>query len=136
MGLLKEFRDFAMRGNVVDMAVAVIIGGAFGKIVTSLVDNVMMPPIGYLTKGVDFKDAAFTLVPKSDSNPGITIQWGPFANTIIQFLIVALCLFLVIKAMNAAKTQFEEKAAAAPPPEAPADVKLLTEIRDLMKAKA
>jgi len=136
MSLAKEFRDFAMRGNVVDMAVVVIIGGAFGKIVTSLVDNVMMPPIGYLTKGVDFKDAAITLVPKSDSNPGVILQWGPFANTIIQFLIVAFCLFLVIKAVNAARAQFEQKEAAAQPPEAPADIKLLGEIRDLLKAKA
>jgi large conductance mechanosensitive channel len=136
MSLLKEFRDFAMRGNVVDMAVGVIIGGAFGKIVTSLVDNVMMPPIGYLTGNVDFKDKVLTLLPKSEASPGVTLQWGAFANTAIQFIIVAFCLFLVIKAMNAAKTRFDQKAAAAPPPEAPADVKLLAEIRDLMKAKA
>jgi large conductance mechanosensitive channel len=136
MSLIKEFRDFAMRGNVVDMAVGVIIGAAFGKIITSLVDNVLMPPIGYLTGGVDFKDKVLTLLPKTDTSPGVTLQWGLFANTIIQFLIVAFCLFMVIKVMNAAKTRFEQKAAAAPPPEAPADVKLLAEIRDLLKAKA
>jgi large conductance mechanosensitive channel len=135
MSWMKEFRDFAMRGNVVDMAVGVIIGGAFGKIITSLVDHVMMPPIGYLTGGVDFKDNVLTLVPKSEVSPGVTLQWGLFANTVIQFTIVAFCLFLVIKAMNAAKSAFDQKAAAASPPEPPADVKLLTEIRDLMKAR-
>ena len=137
MGLLKEFRDFAMRGNVVDMAVGVIIGNAFGNVVKSLVDQVMMPPIGYLTGGVDFKDKVLTLIPKlDDTHPGVTIGWGTFANAIVQFLIVAFCLFLVIKAMNTAKATFEAKAAAAPPPEAPAEIKLLAEIRDLLKAKA
>jgi large conductance mechanosensitive channel len=136
MSLAKEFRDFAMRGNVVDMAVGVIIGAAFGKIITSLVDNVLMPPIGYLTGGVDFKDKVLTLLPKTETSPGVTLQWGLFANTIIQFIIVAFCLFLVIKVMNAAKTRFEQKAAESPSPEAPADIKLLGEIRDLLKAKA
>jgi large conductance mechanosensitive channel len=135
MGLFKEFRDFAMRGNVVDMAVGVIIGAAFGKIVSSLVENIMMPPIGYLTGGVDFKDKVAVLIEKTDTNPGVSIQWGIFVNTVIQFVIVAFCLFLVIKAMNAAKARFEEKKAVAPP-EPPADVKLLSEIRDLLKAKA
>ena len=136
MSLLKEFRDFAMRGNVVDMAVGVIIGASFGKIVASLVDNVMMPPIGYLTGGVDFKDKSWTLIEKTATAAGVTIKWGDFVNTVIQFLIVAFCLFLVIKAMNTAKTAFEKKAAEAPPPEAPADIKLLAEIRDILKAKA
>jgi len=136
MSLVKEFRDFAMRGNVVDMAVGVIIGAAFGKIVSSLVDNVLMPPIGFLTGGVDFKDKAWTLVEKTATTAGVTIKWGDFINTVIQFLIVAFCLFLIIKAMNTAKTAFEKKEAAAPPPEAPADIKLLAEIRDLLKAKA
>ncbi len=136
MSLVKEFRDFAMRGNVVDMAVGVIIGAAFGKIITSLVDNVLMPPIGYMTGGVDFKDKVLVLLPKTETSPGVTLQWGLFANTIIQFVIVAFCLFMVIKAMNAAKTRFEQKAAESPPPEAPADIKLLGEIRDLLKARA
>jgi large conductance mechanosensitive channel len=134
LGLLKEFRDFAMRGNVVDMAVGVIIGAAFGKIVTSLVDNIMMPPIGYLTGGIDFKDKVATLVEKSADSPGVTIQWGMFVNTIIQFTIVAFCLFMVIKAMNTAKSRFEAKEDAKPV-EAPPDVKLLAEIRDLLKAQ-
>ena len=136
MSLLKEFRDFAMRGNVVDMAVGVIIGNAFGEIVKSLVANVMMPPIGYLAGGVDFKDKKWELLAKTATTPGVTIEWGTFVNTVVQFLIVAFCLFLVIKAMNSAKAAFEEKAAEAPPPEAPADIKLLAEIRDLLKAKA
>lgn len=136
MSLVKEFRDFAMRGNVVDMAVGVIIGAAFGKIITSLVDNVLMPPIGYLTGGVDFKDKVLVLLPKTETSPGVTLQWGLFANTIIQFVIVAFCLFMVIKAMNTAKTRFDRKAAESPPPEASADIKLLGEIRDLLKARA
>jgi large conductance mechanosensitive channel len=136
MGWLKEFRDFAMRGNVVDMAVGVIIGGAFGKIVASLVDHVIMPPIGYLTGGIDFKDKVLTLLPKTETHPGVILQWGTFANTVIQFLIVAFCLFIVIKVVNAARAAFEEKEAAAPPPEAPADVKLLAEIRDLLRAQS
>ena len=133
MSLIQEFKEFAMRGNVVDMAVGVIIGGAFGKIITSLVDNIMMPPIGYLMGGVDFKDRGLTLLPKTDASPGVTIQWGVFANTIIQFLIVAFCLFMVIKAMN---TIMKKKAAAPKPPEPTASEKLLTEIRDLLKVRA
>jgi large conductance mechanosensitive channel len=134
MGLFKEFRDFAMRGNVVDMAVGVIIGAAFGKIVTSLVDNIMMPPIGYAAGGIDFKDKVITLVEKTATTPGVTIQYGAFINTIIQFLIVAFCLFLIIKAMNTAKARFEKKEDAKPV-EAPPDIKLLAEIRDLLKAR-
>jgi large conductance mechanosensitive channel len=131
MGLAKEFRDFAMRGNVVDMAVGVIIGGAFGKIVASLVDKVMMPPIGYLTGGIDFKDKTYTLLEKTETSPGVVLGWGDFVNTLIQFTIVAFCLFLVIKLMNTAKKRFEEKKLESPA-EAPADIKLLTEIRDLL----
>lgn len=134
MGMLAEFREFAMKGNVVDMAVGVIIGGAFGKIVSALVDSVMMPPIGYITGGVDFKDKALVLVEKSETSPGVTLQWGVFANAVIQFVIIAFCLFLVIKAMNAAKRRFE-KQEEAKPAEAPPDVKLLSEIRDLLKAR-
>jgi large conductance mechanosensitive channel len=131
MGMLKEFRDFAMRGNVIDMAVGVVIGAAFSKIVTSLVDNIMMPPIGYATGGIDFKDKVAVLIPKSETLPGVTIQWGLFVNAIIQFAIVALCLFLVIKLMNEARKRFEEKKLEKPA-DAPADIKLLTEIRDLL----
>jgi large conductance mechanosensitive channel len=137
MGLMSEFRDFAMRGNVVDMAVGVIIGGAFGKIVTELVDKVMMPPIGWATGGIDFKDKAFTLVKAGEMGAAkdVVIGWGAFTNSVIQFIIVAFCLFMVIKAMNAAKKRFEKEKAAAAPAAPPADVALLTEIRDLLRAK-
>lgn len=138
MGFVKEFRDFAMRGNVIDMAVGVVIGAAFGKIITALVDKVMMPPIGYATGGVDFKDKSFTLLKAGEAGAqkDVVIGWGEFVNTAIQFVIVALCLFVVIKAMNTAKKRFEKQQAAAPPPPPPADVVLLTEIRDLLKQRA
>lgn len=136
MGMLGEFRDFAMRGNVVDMAVGVIIGGAFGKIVTTLVDKVMMPPIGYATGGVDFKDKSFTLVKAGDAGAksDVVIGWGAFVNDVIQFLIVAFCLFLVIKVMNEAKKRFEKEKVAAPaaPAAPPKSELLLAEIRDLL----
>ncbi|MCC6971837.1 MAG: large-conductance mechanosensitive channel protein MscL [Phycisphaerales bacterium] len=137
MGLIKEFRDFAMKGNVVDMAVGVIIGGAFGKIVSTLVDKVMMPPIGYLTGGVDFKDKTFKLLEKGTAGAvnDVVIGYGEFINTIIQFIIVAFCLFMVIKAMNTAKTRFEKQKEAAPPPPPPAPAPselYLKEIRDLL----
>lgn len=137
MGLFKEFRDFAMKGNVVDMAVGVIIGGAFGKIVSSLVDKVMMPPIGYLMNGVDFKELSYTLLKSGEAGAkaDVVIGYGEFINTIIQFIIVAFCLFMVIKAMNTAKTRFEKQKEAAPPPPpaAPAPSELyLKEIRDLL----
>lgn len=135
MGMMAEFREFAMKGNVVDMAVGVIIGGAFGKIVTSLVNDVLMPPIGFVTGGIDFKDKAYVLIAKSDATPGVTIQWGLFLNAVIQFLIVAFSLFVVIKLMNTARRRFEKQEEAAPA-EAPPDIKLLGEIRDLLKARA
>jgi large conductance mechanosensitive channel len=146
MGLLKEFRDFAMKGNVVDLAVGVIIGAAFGKIVSVLVDKVMMPPIGYLAGGIDFADKKFVLkhaMPETrdaagavltKAMPEVAIGYGEFINAIIYFTIVAFCLFMVIKAMNTAKKRFEKEAAAAPPPPPPADVVLLSEIRDLLKS--
>ncbi len=131
MGLLKEFRDFAMKGNVIDMAVGVIIGNAFSAIVKSLVDQVMMPPIGYVTGGVDFKEFKWEIVKASDGVKPVIIEYGAFLNAIIQFTIVALCLFMVIKIMNEARKRFEEKKLEKPA-EAPADIKLLTEIRDLL----
>jgi large conductance mechanosensitive channel len=136
MGLVKEFRDFAMKGNVVDMAVGVIIGGAFGKIVGSLVEKVMMPPIGYLMNGVDFKDKSYVLLKAGEggAKSDVVIGYGDFINTVIQFVIVAFCLFMVIKAMNTAKARFEkQKEAAPPPPPAPAPSEIyLKEIRDLL----
>ncbi len=142
MSLLKEFKEFAMRGNVVDMAVGVIIGGAFGKIVTSLVNDVIMPTIGVLTGGVNFTEYAFTLkeatVDAAGAEvPAVVISWGVFVQTIVDFLIVAFCIFMAIKVMNKLSRKKEE--AAAPEPAAPAgptQEELLGEIRDLLKEQA
>ena len=135
MGFLKEFKEFAMRGSVVDLAVGVVIGGAFGKIVTSLVDDIIMPPIGYLTGGVDFSEIKYVLKAADEvaKKPEVAINLGNFINVVIQFLIVAFCIFMVIKALNSMKRK-EDKA----PEVAPAPTKeetLLTEIRDLLKNK-
>jgi len=134
MGMLKEFKEFAMRGNVIDLAVGVVIGGAFGKIVTSLVSDVIMPPIGVLTGGVDFSDLKLVLKPADNSDPAhkiaeVAINYGTFINTLIQFIIIAFAIFIVVKAINRLSRKKEEAAPAAPP----ADVVLLTEIRDLLK---
>lgn len=144
-GLIQEFKEFAMRGNVVDMAVGVIMGGAFGKIVTSLTNDVLMPPIGYLTGGVKFTELKYTLpqltIPMPDpSNPGkmiekvlapVTINYGQFLQNSFDFLIIALCIFVLVKAMNSV---IRKKADAPAPPEPTATEKLLTEIRDSLKA--
>ncbi len=136
MGVLSEFKDFAMRGNVVDLAVGVIIGGAFGKIVSTLVDKIMMPIIGFLTGGVDFAKQFYPLKAASKTAegvdiPAVVIAYGEFINALIQFAIIAFCLFLVIKVMNTLK----KKEAAAPAPEPPAQEVLLREIRDTLRAK-
>jgi len=131
MRLMTEFKEFAMRGNVVDLAVGVVIGAAFGKIVTALVDNVVMPPIGLLIGGVDFSAWKWILKPAVDGKGEVAISIGLFVNTIIQFAILAFVIFLAIRAMNRLfKSHKEEnKAPPAPSPE----VALLTEIRDLLK---
>ena len=103
MGMVKEFRDFAMKGNVVDMAVGIIIGAAFGKIVSSLVSDVIMPPIGILLGNVDFSSLAVTLREATESSPAVTIKYGLFINTIIDFVIVAFAIFMVVKQMNRLK---------------------------------
>lgn len=137
MGMMSEFKSFAMRGNVVDLAVGVVIGAAFGKIVSALVDKVIMPPIGLLVGGVDFSAWKWTLseavvdAAGAVSKPAVQVGVGEFLNAIIQFLIVAFAIFMVVKAMNRMAKQ-EEAAPAAPPPPAP-EVVLLTEIRDLLK---
>jgi len=131
MSFFSEFKTFAVKGNVVDMATGVVIGAAFGKIVSSLVEGIVMPPIGLLIGGIDF--SAIKTVIKSagaDGKGEVAIQWGAFLNTVISFAIVAFAIFLVIKAMNR-MIRKEEAAPAAPP----ADVLLLTEIRDLLKTK-
>ena len=108
MGMMKEFKQFAMRGNVVDMAVGIIIGGAFGKIVTSLVKDVIMPPVGVLLGNVDFSQLSITLREKTAEAEAVTISYGLFINTVLDFVIVAFCIFMVIKAMNRMKRKEEE----------------------------
>jgi large conductance mechanosensitive channel len=131
MSIVKEFKDFAMHGNVVDMAVGIIIGSAIGKIVTSLVNDVIMPPIGLLLGGIDFTAFAFTLKAATGDTPAVGIHYGTFINVIVDFLIVVLVLFLVIKLMN---TLRPKKEAVPLPPEKPSKEELLlTEIRDLLK---
>ena len=130
--MLKGFKDFIMRGNVIDLAVAVIIGAAFGKIVSSLVGDVIMPPLGLLIGGVDFSDLAITLKAAEGGAPAVVLAYGKFIQSIVDFLIVAFAIFVGIKAINRLKR--EEPAPAAPP--APTrDQELLAEIRDLLKAQ-
>ncbi len=138
MGLVKEFKEFAMRGNVMDMAIGIIIGAAFGKIVGSLVNDVMMPPIGKLMGGMDFSNLFIELgggdypsLAAAQAAGAATLNYGLFINAVINFLIVAIAIFAVIKLMNAAKRKEE----AAPPPAPPKQEVLLEEIRDLMKAR-
>ncbi len=136
MSMMSEFKDFAMRGNVVDMAVGIVIGGAFGKIVSSFVGDVLMPPIGLLLGGVDFSDLAIKLKDAAGETPAVLIKYGVFIQTVIDFIIIAFAIFLVIKAMNAAQQQTKEpEPEPVPEPEpAPSDeAVLLTEIRDLLK---
>lgn len=131
MSMMSEFKSFAMRGNVVDMAVGIIIGGAFGKIVSSFVNDVLMPPIGMLMGGVDFSELAFTLKEAAGEAAAITVNYGSFIQTVVDFLIVAFAIFMAIKAMNSMKKKEEEAPAAPPKPSA--EVELLTEIRDSLK---
>jgi large conductance mechanosensitive channel len=128
MSLAKEFREFAMRGNVVDLAVGVIIGGAFGKIVSALVENIIMPPIGVLIGGVDFKGLELVL------KPGVTMKYGVFLQAVVDFVIIAFAIFLMVKAMNSVKKK--EAAAPAAPPAPTASETLLAEIRDLLRKKS
>ena len=133
MSMMKEFKEFAMKGNVVDMAVGIIIGGAFGKIISSFVSDVLMPPIGLMLGGMDFSKMALTLKPGSEGVEPVLLKYGVFINTTIDFLIIAFAIFMVIKALNSMKKKQVEAPATPPPP--PADVQLLTEIRDLLKKK-
>ncbi len=145
--MISEFKQFVQRGNVVDLAVGVIMGGAFGKIVASLVADVLMPPIGYIIGGIKFTDLKFKLPPLTIRVPdpnmptqmidktldAATINYGNFLQTTFDFLIIAFCIFMMIKAMNSLKRK--EEAGLAPPPEPTAQEKLLMEIRDLLKAQ-
>ena len=135
MGFMKEFKEFAMRGSVVDLAVGVVIGGAFGKIVTSLVNDVIMPPIGYLTGGIDFAELKYVIEPADEANEiaEVAVLYGSFINVIIEFLIIAFCIFLVIKGINSLKRKEEEVPEA--PPEPSKEEVLLPDIRDLLRSK-
>ncbi|KYP93295.1 large-conductance mechanosensitive channel protein MscL [Rosenbergiella epipactidis] len=132
MSLFKEFRDFAMRGNVVDLAVGVVIGAAFGKIVSSLVANIIMPPLGLLIGGIDFKNMAVTLKPAVGDTPAVLLQYGIFIQSIFDFIIIAFAIFLAIKVMN---KLYKKKEVEKPVAKPSAEEVLLTEIRDLLKAK-
>jgi len=131
MGFVKEFKEFAMRGNVVDLAIGLIVGAAFGKVVSSLVGDVLMPPLGLLIGGVNFTDLAITLRAATDGAPAVNLRYGAFLQTIVDFMIVAFAIFLVVKGMNTLKRRKE--AAPAAPPAPPQEVTLLSEIRDLLK---
>lgn len=132
MGMMKEFKEFAVKGNVVDMAVGIIIGVAFGKIISSFVGDVIMPPIGVLLGGVDFSNLAFTVKEASGGMPAVIIGYGKFIQTVIDFMIIAFAIFIVVKAINSLKQKKEEAPKA--PPEPKAEEVLLVEIRDLLKA--
>lgn len=135
---IQEFKEFAVKGNAVDMAVGVIIGGAFGGIVNSIVNDIIMPPIGYVIGGVNFTDLKVELpkvVVEGVELAPATISYGNFIQTVINFLIVAFCVFMLVKGINKLNKKKEEPAAPAPEPEPSAEEKLLTEIRDLLKNK-
>jgi large conductance mechanosensitive channel len=138
MGLIKEFKEFAMRGNVVDLAVGVVIGAAFGKIVSSMVNDIIMPPIGLITGGVDFSDKKVVIKPAITdalgkiTAPEVAIKYGSFINNIIDFVIVAFAIFIVIKLMN---TMMRKKAEAPVDPAPTREEVLLTEIRDTLRAR-
>ena len=132
MSIVQEFKEFALKGNVVDLAVGVVIGAAFGKIVSSLVDNVVMPPLGLLLGGVDFTYLGVVLKEGVGEQKPVILAYGRFLQAVFDFLIVALAIFSVIKGMNSLR---RTDAAPPPPAEPPAEEKLLTEIRDLLKAQ-
>jgi large conductance mechanosensitive channel len=151
MGMVKEFREFAVKGNMLDMAVGIIIGAAFGTIVTSLVNDILMPPVGLLTGGVDFTEQYLLLKAGDPSGPyatiaaakeagAVTLNWGMFINAVISFLIVALAVFFVVRSFNRVRERMErddaQPAPEPPPPEPSAEEKLLAEIRDLLKSRA
>jgi len=133
MGMIKEFKTFAMKGNVMDMAIGIIIGAAFGKIVSSLVGDVIMPPIGLLLGGVDFSTLSVTLKHATEGSEAVSLKYGVFINTIIDFLIIAFSIFIVVKIINSMKKKEEEK--PAEPPKPTKEEILLTEIRDELRKR-
>ena len=128
MGMMQEFKDFAIKGNAVDMAVGLVIGGAFGKIVSSLVEDVIMPPIGLVMGGVNFSELGMVLQEAQGDAAPVVLKWGSFVQNIVDFLIIAFCIFMVVKGINSMKKAEEEEA-----PEPTASEVLLTEIRDSLK---
>lgn len=136
MAIVKEFKEFISKGNVVDLAVGVIIGAAFGKIITSLVDDILMPPLGFLIGGVDFSEKRLVLISADAISKveEVAIRYGNFINAVFQFLIVAVCIFAVIKTINALKRKEEAVPASTPAPSP--EQALLAEIRDLLKQQA
>lgn len=134
MKIIEEFKAFAIRGNVLDLAVAVVIGAAFGKIVTSFVNDILMPPLGVLLGGLDFKDYAFTLIQATADAPAVTINYGMFIQNIIDFLIIAAAIFLLIKGLASMKNKEESVKVDSPAPPTKEQI-LLTEIRDILKTK-
>ena len=133
MGFVKEFKEFAVKGNVMDMAVGIIIGAAFGKIVSSLVADVVMPPIGLLIGGVDFSGLKFTMKAAEGAVPAVTLNYGVFLQTVVDFTIVAFAVFMLVKAINKLRVKAEEVPAAPPPPTK--EEILLGEIRDILKSR-
>ena len=133
MSILSEFKDFAIKGNVVDMAVGIIVGAAFGKVVSSFVKDIIMPPIGVLLGGVDFSDLAVTIQEASKDMPAVAIKYGAFIQTLVDFLIVVLAIFIAVKIMSSLQKQ--ESEAVQEPPKPSKEEILLTEIRDLLNNK-
>jgi len=132
MSIVQEFKEFAVKGNVIDMAVGVVVGAAFGKIVSSLVADVIMPPIGVLVGGVNFSDLALTIREAAGKSPAVVIAYGKFAQTVIDFAIIAFVIFMVVRLINSLKKN-EAPTEPAPPPALSKEQELLTEIRDLLK---
>jgi len=133
MGMMTEFKEFAVKGNAVDMAVGIVIGAAFGKIVSSFVSDVIMPPIGLLLGGMDFSKLAFTLKEASGDVAAVAINYGKFIQTMLDFVIIAFAIFMVVKAMNSLKKK--EAEVVPPPPEPSKEELLLSDIRDILKEK-
>lgn len=131
MSLAKEFKEFAVKGNVIDLAVGVVIGGAFGKIVSSFVADIITPPLGVLTGGVNFSNLQFVIKEAVDTKPAVAIKYGVFLQATFDFFLVAMAIFAMVKLVNRLRREEEAK----PPPEPPAQEKLLAEIRDLLKAQ-
>ena len=131
MKMLDEFKAFAIKGNMIDMAVGIVIGGAFGKIVSSIVNDILMPPIGLLLGGVNFTDLKVVMKAATETVPAVTWNYGSFVQALIDFLIIAFAIFMLIKGINSMKKK--EEAAPAPPPAPSKEETLLTEIRDLLK---